>query len=140
MLTAIKSTSAIVYVVLVMLTAAAYWVVVNDLLTQQVCLVVLSALLLGYLWFEIKQVSTDQNDLLLLNPVVLASIMTFVLGFGLTNILYILPKDLVAAVELPPEVTEWMNFLMMLVLLGALGMWLGYWSNVGTHVAGVLAQ
>jgi len=140
MLTAIKSTSAAVYIVLVMLTAAAYWVVVNDLLAQQVCLVELSALLLGYLWFEIKQVSTDQKDLLLLNPAVLASVLTFILGFGLSNILYILPKDVVAAVELPPEVTEWMNFLMILVLLGALGMWLGYWSNVGIHLAGVLAQ
>src|SRR5262249_26252626 len=116
MLTAIKSTSAIVYVVLLMLTPVVYWVMVNDMLAQQACLVLLSALLLGYLCFEIKQVSTHQKELLLLNPAVLASILTFVLGFGLSNILYILPKDLVAAVDLPPEVTEWMNFLMMLVL------------------------
>lgn len=137
---AARSAPPVVYTALIMLIAVIYAAVVRDLLSQQTCLVLLSALLLAYVWFEIKLVGTRQKELLFLNPVVLASILTFVLEYGLSNILYFLPEDLVARVGLEPEVTNWMNFLMMLVLLGALGMWLGYWSSLGTHLAGVLAQ
>ena len=137
---AVRSAPPVVYVALVILTAVIYWAVVGDLLSQQACFVLLSALLLAYLWFEIKQVGTCQTELLFLNPAVLASIMTFILAFSISNIIFFLPEDLIATAGVLSEVTEWMNLMMVLVLLGALGMWLGYWSGVGMNLTGVLAR
>lgn len=125
----------------VTLAAASYWAVVDDLLSQQQCFLLLNVLLLAYLGFEIRRVSRRQKALYLVNPTVLASFLTFALAFGASNIaLYSLPSHVLSTVGMPPEATRSMNLVMLLVVLGALSMWLGYRSAVAKRVAGMLAR
>ncbi len=88
-------------------------------------------LLLWYLYYEIRYLWSYDNHLFFVNPVVLASVFTFVLTFGITNVLFLLPEKFLIVVGLRPIATPWMNQLMMLVLLGAVAMWVGYTSVMG---------
>lgn len=54
--------------------------------------------------------------------------------------LYFFPDTALSTVGLAPEVTPWMSKLMLLVLVGALAMWLGYWSPLATSLAAWLAK
>lgn len=111
-----------------------------DFLAPQWTLLTTSTLLMSYLFAEVTRLSRTENYRWLLNPIVLCSLMTFVLGFGVTNFLYFLPEDSLAGVGLLPGVTTWMNKLMVLVLIGALAMWLGYWSGMARSLAVGLAH
>jgi hypothetical protein len=124
-----------VVVTAVYLSAKAGWI------TQEMCFVSLSMILLGYLSFEINLLRRNyENPYWLINPVVLASFMTFVMQFGVTNILYFLPEDVLIPIGSYPEVTEAMNHLMVLVLLGAFAMWRGYWSPMSAAVSKVVSK
>ena len=89
-------------------------------------------LLLVYLALEISRVRRLHPVRWLINPAVFCSLMTFLLGFCISNLLYFLPEVLVGPVE---EVTASMNKLMFLVMVGALAMWLGYWSPLAARLA-----
>jgi hypothetical protein len=102
-----------------------------ELITDFQGLVAYSVLLLGYLGAETGNLRVREPHLFWLNPVVLASIFTFVLAFGVTNVLYFMPEDVIALVGFKPIATSWMNQLMLLVVLGACAMWVGYSSGVG---------
>lgn len=102
-----------------------------DLITNSQGLTAYSLLLLGYLYVEAKNLRACEPHLFWINPVVLASIFTFVMAFGVTNVLFFLPEDVLVLVGLQPIVTPWMNQLMLLVVLGAISMWVGYSSGMG---------
>lgn len=91
-------------------------------------LILLTSLLVGYLLIEMQRVRRLHSTRWLLNPAVMCSVLTFILGFGLTNFLYFLPGEQLARVGVQPVVTYWMVNLLALVLLGAIAMWLAYWS------------
>lgn len=91
-------------------------------------------LLLWYLFYEIKGLRRQQPQLIWLNPVVLSSLFTFVLAFGITNALYFLPENTLYELGMSPDITPWMNQLMLLVVLGAVSMWGGYLSNIGRNM------
>ena len=99
------------------------------LLSQKDMLVACTALLLFYLAVETYRLRQLAPQRWLVNPVVLCSLVTFVVGFGITNALYFLPEDVLLSLYLRPDVTPWMNKLMLLVIVGAIAMWLGYWSR-----------
>lgn len=111
-----------------------------DLMTDFQGLTAYTLLLLGYLYGEIRHLWARDKHLFWINPVVLASIFTFVMAFGVTNLLFFLPEDEVALVGLRPIATPWMNQLMLLVLLGAISMWVGYSSSAGSNVGRVLQR
>ncbi|MGH8560326.1 MAG: hypothetical protein ACRESZ_23310 [Methylococcales bacterium] len=137
----IRSIAPVVYSSVGLLTGIVYFCTLVSLVSQEAGLVWFSILLVAYLWFEIRRTAMRQRKLLFLHPAVLASVITFILAFGLTNILYFLPEDVIATVGLYPRVTESMNFLMVLVLLGAFAMWLGYRLGTGRRrIAGALAR
>ena len=100
-------------------------------ITNSQGLVAYTLLLLGYLCVEARNLWTRKPRLFWMNPVILASIFTFVIPFCITNILFFMPEDVVAPVGMQPIVTRWMNQLMLLVVLGACAMWIGYTSGVG---------
>ncbi len=110
-----------------------------DLLDSRVVFFALTVLVLVYLSLEVRRLRLVHPERWLLNPVVLCSFLTFVLGYGVTNVLFLLPKEELELVGLVPEVTPAMVTLMWLVLVGAVAMWLGYWSRfaarLGTKVA-----
>jgi hypothetical protein len=117
-----------------------YSVLAMDLITDTQGLVAFTVLLLGYLYVEIRKLWVLDTRLFWINPVVLASLFTFVLGFGVTNVIYFMPEDVVALVGLQPIATPWMNKLMLLVVLGACAMWIGYSSNLGRNFGLMLQQ
>jgi len=123
--------AAAVRVLALFLTLLIYSMLSMDFITNSDGLGAYSFLLLGYLYIEIRNLWARESQLFWINPVVLASIFTFVMAFGVTNILYFMPEDVVALVGLEPIATPWMNQLMLLVMLGAISMWVGYSSSMG---------
>jgi len=65
----------------------------------------------------------------------MASVLTFFLTFGLGNVLFFLPAETLDVVGLVPDVTPAMVKLMWLVVMGAIGMWIGYWLPIASRLA-----
>ena len=107
----------------------------SDFMDDRSSFTALTLLLLTYLWFEIVRLRRDHGHRWLLNPVVMCSVMTFVMGYGVTNLLFFVPADQLDPLGLVPEVTPAMVKLMWLALLGAIAMWLGYWSPVAAQLS-----
>jgi len=117
-----------------------YTMLFLDLLTNTLGLVAYSLLLVVYLYAECRNLWIREKKLFWINPVVLASIFTFVMAFGVSNVLYFFPEDVVDLVGLSPIVTPWMNQLMLLVVLGAVSMWVGYSSGIGRRMGMMLQR
>ena len=122
------------------LTLLIYVLLSRDWITDSQGLVAYTILMLGYLSAETMNLRTQEPQWFWINPVVLASLFTFVLAFGVSNVLYFMPEDVVALVGLAPIATPWMNQLMFLVVLGALAMWLGYGSWMGRKLGRMLQK
>lgn len=132
--------TAVLRVLVVCLALLIYAVLSIDLITNSDGLTAYSLLLLGYLYVEAKNLRACEPHLFWINPVVLASIFTFVMAFGVTNVLFFMPEDVVALVGLEPIATPWMNQLMLLVVLGAISMWVGYSSGMGRRMGRMLQR
>ncbi|MHB0866224.1 MAG: hypothetical protein ACYC6B_02945 [Thermoleophilia bacterium] len=129
-----------VRMLVVCLALLIYAVLSIDLITNSLGLAAYTLLLLGYLYVETRNLWKRETHLFWINPVVLASIFTFVTTFGVTNVLFFLPEDVVALVGLEPIATPWMNQLMLLVVLGAISMWVGYSSGMGRSMGRMLQR
>lgn len=97
--------------------------------------VLLTFLLLLYLHLEVRRVRRVHPERWLLNPATLCSVMTFALGYGITNFIYFLPVETLEAVGLTPDISSAMSKLTFLALLAAVAMWLGYWSRLGDRLS-----
>ena len=86
----------------------------------------LSILVLAFLWFTVQPIQRAYPKNWLLNPFVLCVLMTFTLGYSLTNVIYFLPRETLAPLGIEPGISEAMVKQMVLVLLGAIAMVLGY--------------
>lgn len=111
-----------------------YLLSITDVIDLRTAFVLLTSLLLIYLAIEVNRVRRLHPVRWLINPAVLCSLMVFVLGFGVTNILYFLPENMPYLVGSRPGVTASMNKLMLLAVIGALAMWLGYWSPLASRL------
>lgn len=103
------------------------------LLDDRSSFVALTLLLIGYICLEVVRLRELHPDRWLLNPVVLCSLATFFLAYGVTNFIYFAPENQLELLALVPEVSPAMVSVMGLVLLGAVAMWLGYWSPLAAH-------
>lgn len=127
--------------VLVVCSALLIYVVLSkDLLGTPQGLLAYTLLLLGYLYVEARNLWSHDAHLFWINPVVLASAFTFALAFGVTNVLFIMPEDKLALVGLQPIATPWMNQIMLLVVLGACAMWVGYSSRLSRNIGRFLRE
>jgi hypothetical protein len=95
--------------------------------------VAITLLLLIYLVIEVARIRRVQPERWLLNPAVFCALMTFVMGYGMTNVLFFLPPEALEPLGMVPEVLPSMVKHMFLVLLGALALFLGYWSPLAMH-------
>ena len=127
-------------VLVVFFALLVYAMLSSDMITNSQGLVAYTLLLLGYLYVEARNLWRRETHLFWINPIVLASIFTFVLAFGVTNVLFFMPEDVVGLVGLEPVATPWMNRLMLLVVLGACAMWVGYSSGVGRNMGRILQR
>ncbi len=129
---------AIVYVLF--LVAIVATVALNDTLTAKARFVLLTLILLAYLGYEVREFMATQKDRALLSPVVLASIATFAIAFGVTNILWLLPDQDYPEILLGYTAYEWMAHAMFYVLLAAFAMWQGYRVGIGKRIAAKMWQ
>lgn len=106
----------------------------DSLLEQKTGFLILNLILTAFLAIEINRVRNLQSVRWLLNPAVLCSLVTFFIYFVISNIIYYLPVNRITALGINPNITLAMNKLMLLVILGAIAMWLGYWSPVCAHM------
>lgn len=111
-----------------------YFLSITNIIGLRTAFVLLTSLLLIYLALEVNRVRQLHPVRWLINPAVLCSLMVFVLGFGVTNILYFLPDDFLNLIYLRQVMTVSMNKLMLLAVIGAVAMWLGYWSALATRL------
>lgn len=131
---------ALIRLLVIISTLMLYMSMFADFININSILVILSAMLLGYLYFEIINLRAYDHHLILLNPVVLASLITFALPFSLTNLLYIIPAEITALVGFSPVATPWMIELMVLVILAAVSMWVGFGSGLGRTLGRTLQK
>lgn len=111
-----------------------------DVLSQRGLFTAMTLLLLAYLAVELSHLRRLHPQRWLINPVAMASYLTFGLSFGVSNVLFFLPPKSIGAVGLVPDVTPAMVKLMWLVLVGAIAMWMGYWSPLAARLSGAGTQ
>lgn len=105
-----------------------------DLRSIFICLTVILQL---YLFYEIYLLKKLHPQAWLLNPVVLCSIVTFTLAFGVSNVVFFLPEESLKIVGLMPVVTPAMNQVVWLAVIGAVAMWSGYRSYFANKLIAV---
>lgn len=91
-------------------------------------------LLTIYQIFEISILKRSTPHNLGLNPVVLASVFTFLLSFGITNFVYFTPNNYSYNFIyniLGPEPFKFLNKAMDYIILAAFFMWFGYRAKLG---------
>lgn len=115
---------------------------VLDFLSNRQCFVALTVLLIAYLCAEVSRLRRVHPDCWLLNPIVTCSLVTFIINYAVTNVLFFAPENQLELVGLVPQVSPAMVKLMWLALLGAVSMWLGYWSPIAARLSrpGVVAK
>lgn len=90
-----------------------------------------------YIVVEILAMRIKDRKNWIINPVVLASLFTFLIGYGITNLIYFIPdsepRDKVL-IRLGDSSFNFLNVAMDSVILGAVFMWLGYRSNLGSSL------
>lgn len=119
------------------LGAGCYWLYDMGSLGEEFTFIVLTLLLLIFLATQVGCLRRLHPQSWVLNPVVLASLMTFVMGYGASNFLFFVPVpvlqlDLLGLVQV---VTAPMVKHMALALVAALAMWAGYWSPVAASIS-----
>lgn len=92
--------------------------------------------LFSYLGYEIISFRKENPNNWLLSPIVLASILTFILSYGITNIVYFIPNQpgfgMIFNI-LGSEPYEYMSKAMHYVILAAFSMWIGYRMKLGNR-------
>lgn len=102
--------------------------------------VFLTVLLLAFLAMEIF-VSLRQGGVrVLIQPAELASILTFALSYGVTNILFFMPERILEPLGFIPVITPAMTKLMALVTLGSVALWSGYHAGIGARIGASVAR
>ena len=120
-------------------TACLILLVVSDILyeitQQQISFGLLTILLLIYVGWETRRIFRTERWNVLVIPPVLASIITFVLMFGVSNYL------LLGSIKTYPYLGilgkspfDWLNKAMICVLIAAFAMWRGYYFPIGRNL------
>jgi hypothetical protein len=106
----------------------------SGMLSDAQGLIAYSSLLLVYCYSEFRALRAVDPNLFWINPVVLSTVLAFVIPFGITNVIYFLPESVTAFVGIIPGATPWMNQMMLYVVIAACSMWIGYRSAVGRRM------
>ncbi len=103
----------------------------------EVILLAKSIFLTSYVVLEIIALRIEDRKNWIINPVVLASLFTFIIGYGITNLIYFVPdsepRDKVL-LRLGDSSFNLLNIAMDSVVLGAVSMWIGYRCNLGAFL------
>lgn len=110
-----------------------------DLVSQKTVFFGLTIILIMYIFLEAARVRRQHNRWLLI-PVLFSAIITFLVPYGITNILYVIPDGIVGGTGALPEVSSSMVKIMWLSILGSIALWLGYWSPFASIIANSAAK
>ena len=127
-------------VITVSFSLLVYDFVLIDAISYSLGLLLNSIILILYFYKELSQLAITQRRLFWINPITLTSIFTFLLPFGITNILFFLPESELEIINFDPDVTLWINKLMLLVILGGVSMWIGYNSLFAKKLSQIIKQ
>jgi hypothetical protein len=114
---------------------AVQWMLSERILSPAEGLATYSGLLTVYLVLEIWHQKRHAQAPVLAMPPVVTSITVFIIQFAASNVIFWLSDETLATIDFPSVITPSMNQLMMLVLLGAGSMWVGYGSRLGRALA-----
>jgi hypothetical protein len=104
------------------------------MLSNRFSYLILTLLLLYFLWLQGNAIRLRHPQLWLMNPAVVSALMLFVLGYGVSNVLFFLPPETISFLGLVPDVYPAMVTQQYLVLLGAVMMYTGYWSPMASYL------
>jgi hypothetical protein len=97
-------------------------------LTERSCFIILTLLLLTLLIFQISIVKKTHNIFWLLNPIIISSVFTFLLSYGVSNILFFLNPDELDLLNLVPDISPAMVKISYLTNISVIAIFAGYWS------------
>jgi hypothetical protein len=100
----------------------------NKYINDRNIFILYNFILFIFLVKRIIELKGFQKKLFFLNPIFLSSILTFILNYGVSNVLFFMPSEEIEILSLVPEVTPYMVKLIGLALIASIAMWLGYWS------------
>jgi hypothetical protein len=104
-----------------------------DVLGPRPAFLLLTGVLVAYLFMQVMHLRSAHPHRWLLNPIVICTAMTFVLGFGIGNLLFFLAPETLDLLGMVPDVTPTLFKMMALVMLAAVAMWQGYWSRLASN-------
>ncbi|MDD3265789.1 MAG: hypothetical protein PHC75_01245 [Burkholderiales bacterium] len=130
----LRISPAAFFLVVFTLSLGGYYLSIAGILSNEATLILLTSILLVYLFAESVRLYLYDSRRFLINPVFQCSLMTLGLYYGINNILYFLPVATVGAVGIDPIITTSMVKLELLTIIAAGGMWIGYWSEFSLNV------
>ncbi|OQY71293.1 MAG: hypothetical protein B6D44_13205 [Ignavibacteriales bacterium UTCHB2] len=109
----------------------------------EISFIIKNIYLFVFLLYNILNYKKNNPDRWLLNPAVLASIFTFLLGFSITNYIHFVPDteaNKFLYKQLGSDPFPMLNYTMTLVILSAMTMWWGYNSKFGDRLYNFLVE
>ncbi|MCG2725666.1 MAG: hypothetical protein L6420_05315 [Elusimicrobia bacterium] len=96
---------------------------ISQVPTDRLIFILLTSIVMVYAMFEIYKLKKNDTEYWLINPAVLASFFSFIIPFGLTNLLYLMPF-------FDQEIIDFIGFnkAMFVVFIALLSMRMGYKS------------
>lgn len=110
------------------------WLGGVDVLTEVQRHVILSALLLFHVTLEIVHERIRRPDWWFLSPPTLASLLTFAIPFGLTNILFFGSTYETYVFSTRSLSFSWLNMAIAYAVVASIFMWIGYHSKFGKRI------
>lgn len=98
------------------------------LLGNAISYIALTVLLVIYVVREAMVIRALQPQRWLINPAVFCGLLTFMLAYGATNIIYFAPVGVRGSLGLDVEITAAMVKIQFLALVAAMALFVGYWS------------
>jgi hypothetical protein len=114
---------------------ATYGMFASSVVTARSSFALLTGILVAYLLAQIAIIRRVHPRRWLINPAVLGSFVTFLMGYGLTNVIFLMPPSPQELWGVPVEITSAMVKVMALAVVAAIAMWLGYWSPLASYLA-----
>lgn len=128
------SSSPQISAIITLFVGGVVYVALEGVITNSFMFFTLTLIMLIYLCKEVLRVKRVSADRWMINPVVMCSIVTFVLSFGIGNAIYLLPDEKTTLVGVRSSISPAMVKLMMLTLIAATAMWMGYWSVIAGNL------
>lgn len=109
-------------------------IVLDQFIPAIIMFLVKNFLLLFFILHMILKLKKNLKENWLLNPVILASLFTFLLGFSITNYIYFIPdtfSNKFLYKQLGQDPFPMLNYSMTIIIVSAVMMWFGYYSKYG---------